>query len=103
MEKNVLKSLDLTKVDPKVKTALEAVFKANEVAIAKAARLERGLGANPEKDRQMGEHYRHGTVSPALQFGDETGSTGKRCLRETEWRTNANDNIAYAQESRLAA
>lgn len=52
MEKNVLKSLDLTKVDPKVKTALEAVFKANEVAVAKAAKLETELKAERETRRE---------------------------------------------------
>jgi hypothetical protein len=55
MDKNVLKSLDLSKVDPKVKTALEAVFKANEVAVAKAAKLEGELKA--ERDARRDKEF----------------------------------------------
>jgi hypothetical protein len=51
MDKNVMKSLDLSKVDPKVKTALEAVFKGQQEAIAKAAKLEGELKAEREARR----------------------------------------------------
>lgn len=67
MDKNVLKSLDLTKVDPKVKTALEAVFKANEEAVKKALKLEGELKAERETrlDKELMDRAKaigHGAV-----------------------------------------
>jgi hypothetical protein len=52
MDKSIMKSLDLSKVDPKVKTALEAVFKSQEVAVQKAARLEGELKTEREARRR---------------------------------------------------
>lgn len=45
------KSFDLSKVDPKVKTALEAVFKSNKEAVEKAAKLEGELKVEREARR----------------------------------------------------
>lgn len=45
---DVNKALDLSKVDPKLKPALEAIFKANREQVEKAARLERELKTERE-------------------------------------------------------